>query len=292
MRPATPSVSDREDLADRVVEYASRIDARLGACIARFDDTGSLDIVAAHEPDRPYTAASVIKLPVLAALYRKHDGRLASLDEPRPIAPENDVGGSGVLHLFDGGEPTVRDLSRAMIAISDNAATNELIDHVGVDAVNDTAAEIGMSHTHLGRKMMVTLDHSAESPGTESKNRIETDPGVRTNVTAPLDCGRFFRELYFGDLLSDRASRDMLESLRNQKDISMFARYAPDDVDIGHKTGWLPDAALDTGVVGTDADRPLFFAVFVDDADHGGDATDIIAELGDLVLEWDRQAGR
>ena len=72
----------------------------------------------------------------------------------------------------------------------------------------------------------------------------------------------------------------------------MFARYAPDDVDISHKTGWLPDAALDTGVVGTDADRPLFFAVFVDDADHGGDATDIIAETGDLVLEWDRQAGR
>ena len=292
MRPATPPVSGREDLADRVVEYASRIDARLGACIARFDDTGSLDIVAAHEPDYPYTAASVIKLPVLAALYRKYDGCLASLDEPRPIASENDVGGSGVLHLFDGGEPTVRDLSRAMIAISDNAATNELIDHVGIDAVNDTAAEIGMSHTHLGRKMMVTLDHSAESSGIEPEDRIETDPGVRVNTTAPLDCGRFFRELCFGDLLSDRASRDMLESLRNQKDISMFARYAPDDVDIGHKTGWLPDVALDTGVVGTDADRPLFFAVFVDDADHGGDATDIIAELGDLVLEWDRQAGR
>ena len=292
MRPATPSVSGRADLADRVVAYASRIDARFGACITRLDDTGSLDIVAAHEPDRPYTAASVIKLPVFAALYRKYDGCLASLDEPRPIASENDVGGSGVLHLFDGVEPTLRDLSRAMIAISDNAATNKLIDHIGVDAVNDTAAEIGMSHTYLGRKMMMTLDRSVESSGIEPEDRVETGPGVRTNTTAPLDCGRFFHELYFGDLLSDRASRDMLESLRNQKDISMFARYAPDDVDISHKTGWLPDAALDTGVVGTDADRPLFFAVFVDDADHGGDATDIIAETGDLVLEWAGQAGR
>ena len=84
----------------------------------------------------------------------------------------------------------------------------------------------------------------------------------------------------------------MLESLRNQKDISMFARYAPDDVDIGHKTGWLPDAALDTGVVGTKSDRPLFFAVFVDDADHGGDATDVIAEIGGLVLERERQANQ
>ena len=188
MRPATSPVSDREDLVERVAEYASRIDARLGACIARFDDTGSLDVVAAHEPDRPYTAASVIKLPVLAALYRKYDGCLTSLDEPRPIAPENDVGGSGVLHLFDGVEPTLRDLSRAMIAISDNAATNELIDHVGVDAVNDTAAELGMSHTHLGRKMMVTLDRSVERSGTEPADGIETDPGVRTNTTAPLDC--------------------------------------------------------------------------------------------------------
>ncbi|MFB6194650.1 MAG: serine hydrolase [Haloplanus sp.] len=301
MRPATPAIATRDRLREYVTAYADRIDGRLGVRVAVLNDADDRDIVVSHRPDRPYASASVIKLPVLYALYRAHAGDLDALREPHGLADENRVGGSGLLHLLDV-EPSLRDLARAMIAVSDNAATNELIDHLGREAINEAASDLGMGHTHLGRKLMTTLEGESEESGAESESDADGDSSDPTNTTAPLDCVRFFAELCHGDRLSERAREEMLEALGHQKDISMFPRYLPYEDegagDLAHKTGWLPTAALDTGVVlpdaggpgvvAADADSPLCFAVFVDRVSHGGDGTDVIAEIGDAVFAWYR----
>jgi len=277
MRPDTPAVETREALSRHVTGYADRIDGRLGVLVAVLRGVDDVDVVVSHRPERRYAAASVIKLPVLYALYREHDDDLSVLDQSHGLAPENRVGGSGVFHLLDA-EPTLRDLATAMTTISDNAATNELIDHLGAAAVNDAAAELGMERTRLGRKLMTTLD--GDGPAGEGGH---DDP---SNTTSPRDCARFFAELCHGGRLSSAARAAMLDALGHQTDVSMFARYLPYGTELAHKTGRLPDAALDAGVVDPGADAPLCFAVVVDRADDGGAATDVVAEIGDAVATW------
>lgn len=279
MRP-TPEVPDKEALAAYVEDCAARVDGRLGVLLGRptgptFDD---FDVLVAHGTDREYASASVIKLPILYTLYREYDGNLDALDDPHGITPENSVSGSGLFHLLDTPTPSLRDLVRAMIAVSDNAATNELIDHVGMESVGETAATLGMERTHLGRKMMATLSGDAAA-----------DPPI--NTTTPQDCARLFSALLHGDALGKQAREEQLQLLHDQKNRSMFPRYFPYEVQLAHKTGWLPDAALDTGLVVRDGfrDPPLFFAVFCDRCVHGGDAMDGIAEIGDATLAWARE---
>jgi len=276
MRSERPDRPDADALAEHVDDLAGAVDGRVGVVVGRpagptMDD---LDAVLERGADRPYASASVVKVPLLYALYRRHDGTLDALDESRPVAPENRVGGSGLLHLLDDVEPSLRDLARAMVAVSDNAATNELIDHLGMDAVADVAATLGLEHTSLGRKMMTTI--GGGDGGTEAP----------VNTTSPRDCARLFAALLHGDDLSAAARTQQLAILRTQTDRSLFPRYLPYEVDLAHKPGWLPEAALDTGLLEGFGEPPLFFAVFCDRCSNGGDATDLVAEVGDAVFAW------
>jgi beta-lactamase class A len=287
MRPDRPTLDSRAGLEEYVNAYADRIDGRLGVELAVLDGPDEFDVVASREPERAYASASVIKLPILYALYERYDGDLAALDEPYGLADENRVGGSGLLHLLDGVDPTLADLARAMIAISDNAATNELIDHLGMDAVNDAAGTLGMGRTHLGRKMMTTLGAGDDSDASGDADDSGTDPDADpTNTTSPRDCARFYAELVHGARLSNPAREAMLDALTSQKHGSLFPRYVPYGVELAHKTGGLPTASLDAGIVGPERERPLYFGVFVDSVDNSGDAQDIVAEIGDAAFAW------
>lgn len=278
MRPTISTPSDRAALESHIDDRIAHVDGRVGVVVGypRGPADGEFETVVAREADTAFASASVIKLPVLYALFRKHDPELDALDRPHGLADENRVGGAGLFHLLDSVEPSLRDLARGMIAISDNAATNEIVDHVGIDAVNDVAAELGMTRTHLDRKLM--MDDGADG------DPVDDDDGPR-NTTSPRDCARFYAELLHGDDLSAAAREEQLDVLGSQKDPTMFPRYAPPGTPLAHKTGYIHSAALDTGLVEPDGDE-LFFAVFCDRASHGGDATDVIAEIGDAVLAW------
>jgi len=279
MRPETPTVPDREALAAAVEDRAAAVDGRLGVFLAlpRGPTVDDFEVLVARGADRPYASGSVIKLPVLYGLYRRYDGDLDALDDPHGLAERNRVGGAGLLHLLDDPSPSLRDLARATVAISDNAATNELIDHLGMDAVNEAAADLGMANTRLGRKMMTTL------AGDEDGGAGHADP---VNTTSPRDCARLFAALLDGDDLSERAREEQLAVLREQKDYSMFPRYVPYDLPCAHKPGRLPDAALDVGLVEPPDGPTLLFGVCCDRASNGGDATDVVAEVGDAALAW------
>lgn len=280
MRPPTPEIPNRATLSAYVEDRATRLDGRLGVLLGfPTGPDGEFDVVVERSADQPYASASVIKLPVMYALYQQHNGELDELNEPRSIRSENSVGGAGLLHLLDNVEPSLRDLGRAMIDISDNAATNELIDYVGIDAVNEAATTLGLEHTRLGRKLMMDFDFEGEDTASE----MVSEP---TNTTSPRDCARLFGELLHGNDLTEEARTEQLSILGDQKDPSMFPRYFPYETPVAHKTGWLPQAALDTGLLEREDGPPLFFAVFCDRVSHGGDATDAIAEIGDATLAW------
>jgi len=126
---------------------------------------------------------------------------------------------------------------------------------------------------------------------------IRFPDGEPTNATTPLDCARFFADLVAEGTLSADAYGRMRVPLNAQKDTSMVPRYLPYETEIAHKTGWLPTAALDTGILSVpDRDEPLVFSVFIDGVgsagdpegtrQNGADAADAIAEIGDAVFTW------
>ncbi|OYR56740.1 serine hydrolase [Halorubrum halodurans] len=281
MRPDRPPVETDADLAEAIDAIADRFDGRLGVFLGLSREVEEFDVLHRRNADGTFVAASTIKLPILYALYEAYDGRLDALAEPRPIAAENRVGGSGIFHLLDDPTPSLEDLARATIAISDNAATNQLIDELGAERIEAAAARLGMADTRLRRKMMATLEgHDFEPLG-------EQPDGEPANLTTPADCARFFADVVHEATLSPAAYDRLRVPLDEQKDASLFARYLPYGTPIAHKTGGLPTAALDTGVVSADdgGTPPLVFAAFATQAENGGDAGDAVAAVGDAAFE-------
>src|SRR5712692_2067168 len=107
-----------------------------------------------REAGRSFPSASVIKVPILAALHGEAEAGRLSWQETVALSEEAKVPGSGVRReLHAGTELTLEDLARLMIVVSDNTATNLLIDRIGTETVNDLMAGLGYEHTRLGRRM-------------------------------------------------------------------------------------------------------------------------------------------
>lgn len=200
-----------------------------------------------------FPQASVIKIPILARMYQAARAGKFALDDRVPIAPGEAVGGSGRLQerLKSGGPATltVRELIAAMMEWSDNTAANKCIALAGMDDVNRMLDELGLRHTRLRRKMM---DSAAVARGQE-------------NVSTPEEMARLVETIYRGKLVDEAASREMVEIL---KKVSGGLREGlPLDIETASKTGELPGARGETGIVFLEG-RPFVLSVmsaFIDD---------------------------
>lgn len=114
-----------------------------------------------------FPQGSAIKIAVLIELFRQAESRPALLRERQRVTGLTRTGGSGILEHFVEGSSELanEDLAVLMIALSDNTATNLLIDALGMDAVNQTMAALGATHTKLRRKM---IDPEASARGDEN----------------------------------------------------------------------------------------------------------------------------
>ncbi|MDI3339213.1 MAG: class A beta-lactamase-related serine hydrolase [Sphaerobacter sp.] len=223
--------------------------AGVAAAIAAAERTGGtvgVTVVAPggqtfrHHGDRRFRAASTVKIPIMIALYREIDAGRCSLAERVTLRAEDKAGGSGVLlHLHDGLELTLGDLAYLMIAISDNTATNLLIDRVGLEAVAAVFASLGMRDSTLTRKM---------------KGRA-AQPGETENWATPDDYALAVRALLDGRAASPDSCAAMLAMLEKQQNRSRIARYLPEGEGIrwGSKTGSLPGVINDVGFITTPA---------------------------------------
>ena len=99
-----------------------------------------------HHGERAFVAASTVKIAVMVELFRQVDAGRRSLSDRHVLADEDRAPGSGViLHLDAGTSFSLADLAYLMISISDNTATNLLIELVGMDNVNATMRRLGMT---------------------------------------------------------------------------------------------------------------------------------------------------
>ena len=164
--------------------------------------------------DQPFVSASTIKVPLLALLLKDAaEGRVA-LHDPIPVTGENRVGGSGILRSLSREiKMDLFDYAELMIVLSDNIATNQVIDAVTMERVDPFCKEMGWSATHLGRKMM--------TPG-----RLLPDGTREQNYTSAADLGDMMERILQGTMVTPEISRQMLRILAGQR-LNKFGKVLP-----------------------------------------------------------------
>ena len=116
---------------------------------------GSGNELYSVRPDIIYPSASMIKVPILFEILRQAATGTLCLQETLVPSVSCRVGGAGILkELNPSLQLNIRDLCVLMISLSDNTATNTLIERIGMTAVNQTMSDLGLAHTRLQRRMM------------------------------------------------------------------------------------------------------------------------------------------
>ncbi|MBV8476209.1 MAG: serine hydrolase [Acidobacteria bacterium] len=184
--------------------------------------------------DDVFPQASSIKVAILAMLYRQaQDGKL-KLTDPYTVQAADMVPDSNIMLGLTPGitRVTNRDLATMMVAVSDNAASNVLIDRVGMEDVNRLMDALALRHTRLRRKMM---DIKAATEG-------------RENVSTPREMMTLLQDVYAGKVVNRQLSDDLLKILSTPKE-SFIPRELPEDVRIANKPGELEGVRNDSGIV-------------------------------------------
>lgn len=224
-------------------------------------------------PQEPFPQASSIKLAVLYELYRQaEEGRVDLGEITRPPLPR--VRGGGVLQeLGDKLSLTWRDVAVLMMGWSDNAATNVLIDRVGMDAVNRRLDGLGLRATRLRRKMM---DLDAARRGDE-------------NVSNPAEMRQLVEAMYAGTGLSRERSRDMMAVAAVPKD-SPFRVPLPESLVVADKPGSLEAVRCVTAVVDLPG-RPYAVSIMTTYLRRDADGEAAIKEISAALYDtFDRLA--
>lgn len=200
--------------------------------------------------EEPFTAASIIKLPIMAELYRQFAGGQLSPDHLCEIRRLDKVPSCGaVSYIHDGALLTLQDLCNLMIVISDNSAANMLAGRVGLPNINRFMDELGLRRTRMERLLY-------DSDGARKGRR---------NTFCPCDIGRLFALLWQGKVVSADASRRMLDILKLQQIDYKMGGMLPETVPVAHKTGEDTGITHDAGIVY--AARPFVLCVASEDTD-------------------------
>jgi len=166
-----------------------------------------------HDQDDVMPTASLIKVPVLTALYHAVNEGRVSLTDRTCYGDEHRCLGSGVLsRMTPGVEMTVRDAAVLMIIISDNSATNMVIDLVGLEQVNETMRGFGLERTTIFQRLGDT------KAGLDAR---------KMSVSTAGETARLLELIARHEAVSPEASEDMLRIMRRQDYRHELSRLLP-----------------------------------------------------------------
>jgi beta-lactamase class A len=267
-----------QKLNTTVQEANQALNGTMGVAILDLTDGRTLLL----NPDAVFAQASSIKVAVLAELYRQDmkaqlgESGEARLSDLYTVTAADLVADSDIMNGLTPGvtKVTNRDLATFMVAVSDNSATNVLIDRVGMLNVNAMLNSFGLTHTRLQRKMM---DVKAAEAG-------------RENVSTPREMMTFFADLYQGKLLNKLSTEAYFAMLATHKS-SDIPRLLPDDVTVANKPGELAGVRNDVGVVFA-TNRPFVIVVMTAYLKHERDGNDAIARIAGAAYDYFDRVGR
>lgn len=251
--------------------------------------------------DEPFPTASVMKVPILYELYRQAEAGKLALDRRIAFTEAHLVPGSGVLQdLAFGLEPTVKDLATLMITVSDNAATDMLLDLVGLDALAATLRDLGLRRTTIPMTVrgvlysMVGMDpanpeHTYELFQERSRagqidwaSRALAD--ADNNLTTPRDLTRLLQLIERREALGEASCAAMLDIMKRQKYNDLIPRHLPPGTPVAHKTGSLRGVRNDAGIVYAPR-GPYIISLFAKRLGDQVAGADLLARISKAVWE-------
>jgi len=274
--PQKPATAKRQVMWQKLQEEIRSIDRQLDGLLA----VAVKDLTSQEEffinPDEVMPQASSIKIAVLAELYlQAQQGKLKLTDE-YVVRKEDLVPGSDIMLGLTAGVTrlTLRDLATMMVAVSDNSATNVLIDRVGLENVNSMLESQGLHTTRLRRKMM---DLKAASEG-------------RENVSTPREMMTLLEKIYRAQLLNKEMTDDLLKVLSTHKE-SALLQGLPDDAIAASKPGELEAVRNDSGIVFV-KNRPYILCVMTSYLQDEKEGSAAIRKISGLAYTYFDRVGR
>lgn len=247
---------------------------------ARNLDTGESYGIRAEDRVR---TASTIKLPILVAAFAAVESGEAQWNDRLDLTPPERVGGSGVVReLSDGLKLPLRDLARLMIVVSDNTATNMILQRFGGNFVNTVMDQLELPQTRALRKIL-----GENGPqGISDAGRNPENERFGIGVTTPREMVDLLERLHRGEAVSPAASKEMIAILKRQQYKDGIGRHTP--YPVASKSGALDALRSDAGIVFTPKGA-VAIAMTVDgmkmdySPDNAGNK--LISEVSNILVE-------
>jgi len=261
-----------QKLEANVQEVDRHLDGVIGVAILDLA-TGQKYLLHA---DEVMPTASSIKIAILAELYRQAQQGKVKLTDFYTLEQADLVGGSGISSVLTPGMTrlTLGDVAGLMISVSDNSATNVIIDRLGMENVNALVDSLGLTHTRLRRKMM---DLKAAAEG-------------RENVATPREMMLLLENLYRGKVLNQQMTENFFHLLSVHKE-SYIPRNLPEDLKVANKPGELEGVRNDCGIVFA-GKRPYVISVMTTYLKRERDGGDAITKISDAAYQMFDRLGR
>lgn len=207
----------------------------------------------AYNANVVFPTASTIKMLILTTVFAMEEQRPGTLDESIIVRRRDLIGGSPFMEtLPDGAHVRVRDLIVPMIQVSDNTASNALMNHFSFDTINAVGARVGMTHTKLARHF---LDYTAIVNHND-------------NVTTPADMAMLLFSIARSarerqqTIVSPQHSRRMIDIMLGQTDRDAIPAGLPRGTQVANKTGEIEGTRNDVAIVEPFADSPYILTIY------------------------------
>jgi len=299
-------------LRRKIASIVDRVDGQMGVAIL---DVLSGDEIGVSE-EILYPMASVCKTPILVEAYRQVDRCKLALEDRVEVTRSSRVAGSGLLnYCSEGLNPTVSDLVLLMIVVSDNAATDLVLQRVGGPAkVTATMRKLGLNGITLDRtiKALIKAVHAKIDPAAAKldyfkfQERLEGDHALAErfrdpervftavheateglDIATPRDIARLYGQIQRAECASAESCAAILKTLERQQLRGRLPRNLPAHTRCCHKTGTLGDGNVcnDTGLIYV-GERPIAVAVLSKDVKQEAQETNsAIARIGRTVYD-------
>jgi len=216
-------------------------------------------------PTDPVRTASTIKLPIMLTVFNAVEHGKAKWTEPLTVTPAEKVSGSGIIgaEFSDGVQLPLRDVLHLMIVLSDNTATNMILERFTADAVNSYLDSIGIKTTRSMRKIRGDGNQLKTPAGFSAAGKLPENQKYGLGVSTPRDMVTILEKLERGEIVSPEASREMLAIMKRCQD-NTGVRRRLSGVPIANKTGALDALRSDVALVYSKGGR-IAMAITVDE---------------------------
>lgn len=220
-------------------------------------------------PDMVFPAASMIKVPIMYEIMKQVAAGKLDLNTSLVVTSQSRVGGAGILQeLRPDITMTVRELVTLMIVLSDNTATNMLIQLIGMEAVNTTMIDLGLQSTVLRRQMM---DFDAARAGKE-------------NQTCASDVALLFGIIEDHLHLPFEYGTLMLDILKRQQVRDKLPFHLPEEIILANKTGTLAGVEHDGGILFLPSGSYII-AILTADLEVNYQGLQLVASIGKVIYD-------